>query len=103
MKTMIVPDSEDLESELLGLLRRPPWQSQAACRAMGAEAFFPAEGLRTPSAVERFYATLKKAFCDNCPVCSQCLAAGSTKPGAFGVGLAGAAPPSWGSGDQVRS
>ncbi|MCL6091835.1 MAG: WhiB family transcriptional regulator [Actinobacteria bacterium] len=76
MKTTIVSDSEDLERELLGLLRRPHWQSHAACRGMGAETFFPAEGLRTSSAVERFYANLKKAFCDNCPVCSQCLAAG---------------------------
>jgi WhiB family transcriptional regulator, redox-sensing transcriptional regulator len=57
-----------LLAELLG---RPKWHSQAACRGMGPDRWFPEKGQRTDEA---------RAICDGCQVRSECAEAGVREP-----------------------
>ena len=45
----------------------PQWRSQAACRGLDPELFFPKRGERVGAA---------KAVCARCPVCAECLELG---------------------------
>ena len=56
-----------------GNMRRPAWHARAACRGVGTEPFFPPLLGRGQS---RLYREAKAAWCDNCPVQPECLAAG---------------------------
>lgn len=51
--------------DLDGLLDRPAWQLNAACRGQPTDLFFPSRGESNDEA---------KAICRQCPVTSQCLA-----------------------------
>jgi WhiB family redox-sensing transcriptional regulator len=59
-----------------GLLRRPPWHADAACRGLGVEKFFPGSnsGPDSPFAV-----------CARCPVRTQCLEYALEDPTLSGV------------------
>lgn len=46
-----------------GLLERPAWHDQAACRGMGTTLFFPSRGQITSTALR---------VCDRCPVRIEC-------------------------------
>lgn len=58
---------EEAPTVLRGLLGRPDWHADAACRDMDPALFFPGRGEATHEA---------KEACRGCPVAEQCLAAG---------------------------
>jgi WhiB family transcriptional regulator, redox-sensing transcriptional regulator len=62
--------------DLGGLLRRPTWQRDAACRGEGVTEFFPADG-SSPGAVAR--------ICARCGVADECLAYALDNPSLKGI------------------
>ena len=59
-------------------LQRPAWQRLAACRGVGIEAFFPAQG-------ENVQTDEVRSLCDGCPVRPECLEYAVTQPELRGV------------------
>ena len=64
---LMTPDEPDLATWLAELLRRPEWHARAACRGMGASAFFPSRGANA--------GTMSRArdTCSRCTVTVECL------------------------------
>lgn len=56
----------------------PDWRTQAACRGLPTELFFPADG--DDAGAER-----AKAVCRDCPVRRQCVAYALPDPNLYGV------------------
>ena len=61
---------------LEGLLHRPAWMAEGACRGEDPALFFPARGAST---------SMAKAVCAGCPVRVQCLDYAAVHPTAEGV------------------
>ena len=70
-------EEPDVAAILASLVSRPAWQARAACRGVGTAAFFPERGAGRP------VQTL--AYCERCPVRSECLAVSREVPGTVGV------------------
>jgi hypothetical protein len=62
-------DLSDTVAELLVGLR-PAWHQDAACRGVGPERFYPAQGASAAAA---------RALCARCEVAAQCQAAGQNE------------------------
>ena len=58
------PSSKQLPADVVKLLRRPRWQTMAACRGEPVEMFIPDRGGPT---------TRAKQLCASCPVQPECL------------------------------
>jgi WhiB family redox-sensing transcriptional regulator len=74
---LMVPEAPEMRS-LLDLFERPDWHQRAACSGAGPDLFFPERGDRPGRAL---------AYCEGCPVTSQCLASGlevASTPGVWG-------------------
>jgi len=61
---------------VLGMLARPDWMEQGACRGVNPETFHPLRGEDTRPA---------KAICAECPVREECLAYALSVPEKQGV------------------
>lgn len=59
-----------------GEVVRPAWHARAACRGVGAEAFFPPGGRGDKRRLALSYRDVAGRYCAGCPVVSECLAAG---------------------------
>lgn len=71
-------DALDAAEEFLGLLRRPSWHAEAACRGVGSATFFPGRGEPHSRA---------HALCAGCPVRAACLEAALATTGVDDVGI----------------
>jgi hypothetical protein len=60
---LMTPETPSIEELLAGIVNRPAWHRQAACRGMGTDAFFPGRGEPLDEAI---------AVCEGCPVRSEC-------------------------------
>ena len=56
-----------------GVLDRPDWQSEGACRGIGAEVTFVAVEREGPQAENMAAVAAAKAICESCPVKAPCL------------------------------
>lgn len=63
----LAPGQEPADPLTALLAGRPSWHSDAACRGVGTELFFPARGGDVRAA---------KAICETCPVVAECAEAG---------------------------
>jgi WhiB family redox-sensing transcriptional regulator len=63
-------------AEWRALMTRPEWQTDAACRGMDSELFYPGQG-EDPNPA--------KAICRLCDVQASCLAYALNRPERFGV------------------
>ena len=64
-------DLIDACAELFGLLERPSWQQDAACRGQGPDAWFPTRGAGRHTG---------KAVCAGCPVRADCYSFAESQP-----------------------
>lgn len=67
---------------LLELLEGPEWHRQAACRGMGANLFFPENGMNADGAAAR-------KVCAGCPVRAECREAGMAEVYGIWGGMGG--------------
>ena len=91
------PYNREVLAELAGRLRasgwrveggevvRPAWHDEAACRGVGAGAFFPEDR----GTAVRAGRELRERYCSGCPVVAECLEAGEAE----GYGLWGGLSP----------
>jgi len=69
---MTTPEAPDVAVLLAELVNRPAWHADAACRGADPALFFPARGEGRPF--------VGLAYCEDCSVRSQCLAAALEVP-----------------------
>jgi WhiB family redox-sensing transcriptional regulator len=62
--------------ELADMIRRPAWQSEAACRSESADLFFPTDGASLAAA---------RRICAACPVAAECLEYALSNPSLRGI------------------
>jgi WhiB family redox-sensing transcriptional regulator len=72
----MAPDDGDLDRWLRALLRRPEWDTLAACRGMGTDLFFPTKGHMPSQAI---------AVCSTCSVIGECRTAAEVDDDTPGV------------------
>jgi WhiB family redox-sensing transcriptional regulator len=77
LMTPEAPEPPDVEVLLAELVNRPAWHALANCQGADPDLFFPARGDGRPVAA--------LAYCEDCSVRSQCLAAGLEVARTLGV------------------